>query len=143
MRDRPLPPAPSLVVDQDLIRPDIKKVAFFGADVPITVITDEFAGELVVLPASVPIFGPNSGEMSIPGVHKAAAIEFLLEHVGIAREDTVAFGDGLNDVEMIEFVRIGVAMADAHPDVKALADATTAGPDDDGIHTSFTTMGLI
>jgi hydroxymethylpyrimidine pyrophosphatase-like HAD family hydrolase len=81
--------------------------------------------------------------MSIPGVHKAAGIEVLLEHLGLSRDDTVAFGDSLNDLEMLAFARTGVAMADAHPAVKAVADAVTGAPDDDGIHAGFAALGLI
>ncbi len=133
----------SLVDDQDLIRADINKVSFLGSDVPIETIRAEFAGHLDVIPVTVPMFGANSGEMSIPGIHKATAIELLLARAGISRQDTIAYGDGLNDLEMIEFVHMGIAMGNAHPRLKAAADSVTGDPDQDGIHTSFTTLGLI
>jgi Cof subfamily protein (haloacid dehalogenase superfamily) len=133
----------SLIDDQDLVRDDINKVSFLDSEVPIETIRAEFAGHLDVIPVTVPMFGPNSGEMSIPGIHKATAIELLLKHAGIARDDTIAYGDGLNDLEMIEFVHLGIAMGNAHPRLKAAAHAVTGEPDQDGIHTSFTALGLI
>jgi hydroxymethylpyrimidine pyrophosphatase-like HAD family hydrolase len=81
--------------------------------------------------------------MSIPGIHKATAIELLLAHAGRAREDTVAYGDGFNDLEMIEFVGTGLAMGGALPQIVAAADGVTGRPDEDGIRTSFAALGLI
>jgi Cof subfamily protein (haloacid dehalogenase superfamily) len=133
----------SLIVDGDLVRADINKVSFLDSDVPLERVRAEFAGTLHVIPATVPMFGPNSGEMSIPGIHKATAIELLLEHAGIDREDTLAYGDGLNDLAMIQFVHTGIAMANAHPTILAAADGVTGDPDQDGIYASFTALGLI
>lgn len=133
----------SLIIDQDLVRADINKVSFLDSDLPLERVQAEFAGELHVIPTTVPMFGPNSGEMSIPGIHKATAIELLLEHAGIAREDTLAYGDGLNDLEMIEYVQTGIAMSNAHPILKAAADGVTSDADADGIYASFTALGLI
>jgi Cof subfamily protein (haloacid dehalogenase superfamily) len=133
----------SLVVDEDLVRRDINKISFFGSGLPLAAVRAEFAGRFDVIPASVSHFGPHSGEMSIPGVHKADGIEVLLEHVGMSREDAVGFGDSLNDLEMLAFVGTGIAMADARPEVKAVADGITPAPDDDGIQAGFAALGLI
>ena len=95
------------VVDQGLLRDDINKVSFLGSPMTIDSIRAEFAGELDIVPGTVAKFGANSGEMSLPGIHKATAIELVLAHLGIAREDTIAFGDSTNDIEMIQFVATG------------------------------------
>ena len=58
----------------------------------------------------MPIFGEGSGELMIPGIHKAIAIADLLKHLGMSQEDTFAIGDGMNDAEMLEFCNIGIAM---------------------------------
>lgn len=131
------------VVDQDLLRDDINKVSFLGSSMPIARVRAEFAGELDIVPGTVAKFGANSGEMSLPGIHKATAIELVLAHLGIAREDTIAFGDSTNDLEMIQFVATGVAMADAHPDVLAASDRITPSSADDGLALAFAELGLI
>jgi Cof subfamily protein (haloacid dehalogenase superfamily) len=133
----------SLVVDADLVRADINKISFLGSDVPFETIRAEFEEKFVVHRATVPAFGPNSGEMSIPGLHKATAIELLIEHAGIPREDTIAYGDGTNDLEMLQFVEVGVAMGNAHPSLLEVADLVTADADHDGIYLSFEGLGLI
>ena len=81
--------------------------------------------------------------MSIRGVHKASGIEAALEFLGIDRADSVAFGDGFNDLEMLAYVGVGVAMGDAPPEVKAVADRITGSPEEDGIRNGFAALGLI
>ena len=61
-------------------------------------------------------------EFASPEVNKASGLEFLAEHLGFARERTVAFGDGENDVELVEWAGYGVAVANAHDRVLAVAD---------------------
>lgn len=67
------------------------------------------------------------------GVNKASAIAGLLERLGLEREDTIACGDGLNDLTMIRYAGLGVAMGNAQPAVKAEADVVTLSNDEDGL----------
>lgn len=124
-------------------RSDINKVSFLHSDLPLAAVEAEFSGVFDVIPATVAAWGANSGELSIPGVHKAAAIELVIDHLGIPIEDTIAFGDGLNDVEMLQLVAVGVAMASAHPRTRAVANAVTGDPDENGIRDGFVALGLI
>lgn len=133
----------ALIEGEDLHRTDINKISFLGSSVPIETITEEFKDKFNVIPSTVAAFGANSGELSLPGVHKALAIEMLLSHMDFPREDTMAYGDGMNDAEMIEYVGIGVAMGDAREGLKAIADDITGTADEDGIYNSFVKYGLI
>ena len=72
-------------------------------------------------------------EVMAEGVTKATGLARLCDHLGIDRADVVAFGDALNDVEMLRWAGHGVAMADAEPLVKDAADETTTSNDDDGV----------
>lgn len=74
---------------------------------------------------------------------KVAGIQKYLEKYGISREETMAFGDGENDIEMLKFVQIGVAMENAEPEVKASADYVTAHIDEDGIEKALHHFGMI
>ena len=67
------------------------------------------------------------------GVTKATALERILEALGMKRESMVCCGDGFNDIAMIRFAGIGVAMGNAQPVVKEAADYVTATNDQDGI----------
>jgi hydroxymethylpyrimidine pyrophosphatase-like HAD family hydrolase len=127
-------------IDVDLLRSDINKVVFLGSALTLDDLQREFGEHFDLVPASVPGFG---GEMSMRGVHKASGIEAALAHLGIDRADSVAFGDGFNDLEMLAYVGVGVAMGGAPPEVVAAADRVTGAPEDDGIHNGFVQLGLI
>ena len=72
-------------------------------------------------------------ELSHPTVHKAATVERLLIESDIAASSVVAFGDMPNDLELIRWAGLGVAVANADPRLKAAADEVTASNDDDGV----------
>jgi hypothetical protein len=88
----------------------------------------QFDGRLY-LSKSLPYFL----EFASPDVTKAAGLEFLSEHLGFARERTVAFGDGENDIELVEWAGYGVAVANAHELVKEVADFVCAPVDEEGV----------
>lgn len=72
-------------------------------------------------------------ELYSPDLSKALGIQHVMDYLGIAVEDTYAFGDGLNDLEMIEFCGCGVAMGNAAPEVKATADLVCGTVVDNGL----------
>lgn len=67
------------------------------------------------------------------GVTKATGMQHVLEYVGIPREDCIGIGDGSNDLPMIKFAGLGVAMGNAPEHVKAEADAVTETCENDGV----------
>ncbi|HEX5336476.1 MAG TPA: Cof-type HAD-IIB family hydrolase [Propionicimonas sp.] len=133
----------AIKVDVDPYQLSITKVIYLFSDVTLDELREEFSDSFDVIPSSVPLFGPTSGELMLPGVNKATGIEVLLEHVGVDRTDTIAIGDSYNDLEMLDHVAVGVAMGDAPDAVKAVADEVTTGVDEDGIRLSFLRHGLI
>lgn len=64
---------------------------------------------------------------------KAAGMEALCRHFGIRQDETLAFGDGGNDIEMLQWAHIGVAMGNAEQTVKDHADLVTTSVDQEGI----------
>lgn len=72
-------------------------------------------------------------ELVPPGSGKDRGLAWLADHVGIARVDVVAFGDGLNDLSMLRWAGHGVAMGHAPDAVRQVADEVTLGNDDDGL----------
>lgn len=130
--------------ETDLYKQDVNKVCFLESpSVPFERIKQEFDGKFGVIQCTVPIFGEGSGELTILGVHKAAAIADLINHVGISREDTIAIGDGMNDVEMLEFCNVGIAMGNAKSGLIAIADDVTGTVQEGGLYHAFVKYGLI
>ncbi|CAG7646141.1 Putative bifunctional phosphatase/peptidyl-prolyl cis-trans isomerase [Paenibacillus solanacearum] len=86
---------------------------------------------------------PYSLDILPAGGSKAKGIEVLLEKTGIRREDTFAFGDGLNDVEMLKFVGTGIAMGNACEEAKEASDFVTKAVSEDGVKYGLQMMGLL
>ena len=77
------------------------------------------------------------------GGGKMAGIQRYLQEIGIAPEEIIAFGDADNDLEMIRYAGIGVAMGNAEEHVKEVADFVTADIDDGGIEKALRHYNLI
>lgn len=67
------------------------------------------------------------------GIDKAASLDRLLPEMHISRMEVIAVGDGYNDISMIEYAGLGVAMANATEEVKAKADFITKSNEEDGV----------
>lgn len=74
---------------------------------------------------------------------KGRGIEKILEYYGIRKEEAIAFGDGNNDLEMLQAVGIGVAMENGSPQLKAVASEVCGHVADDGIYHYCLRNGLI
>jgi len=94
----------------------------------------ELEAAIAALPVRVPSApGGSTVEVVAPGVSKGVALAVVTDHLGLGRDEVVAFGDGRNDVEMLVFAGRGVAMADGAPEALAAADARTDGVQRDGL----------
>ena len=69
------------------------------------------------------------------GVSKAEGLDKICFRLGIGSDDVLAIGDGHNDMEMLQWAGLGVAMGNAPDDVKAIADEVGPHVDDDGVAT--------
>lgn len=74
---------------------------------------------------------------------KAKGILAVLEHFGWNQDNAMSFGDGNNDIEMLLFTGIGVAMGNAVSELKSIADYVTSDIDDDGLSNAFKHYGMI
>jgi hydroxymethylpyrimidine pyrophosphatase-like HAD family hydrolase len=72
-------------------------------------------------------------EFASPKVTKASGLAFLAEHLGFSAAETVAFGDGENDVELLAWAGYGVAVANAHERVLDLADLVCPPVTEEGV----------
>jgi Cof subfamily protein (haloacid dehalogenase superfamily) len=72
-------------------------------------------------------------EFASPEVTKGSGMDFVAKHLGVTRERTVAFGDGENDVELLEWAGYSVAVANAHERVLGLADLVSPPVEEEGV----------
>lgn len=82
---------------------------------------------------TVAMAGEGILELLPLGLTKATGLSLAARRLGAKRTDTIAFGDMPNDIPMFTWSAHGVAMANAHADLKAVADEVTTSNDDDGI----------
>jgi Cof subfamily protein (haloacid dehalogenase superfamily) len=123
------------------IEPDFKKITSHPKQTKLIII-DEPAKLDAILPELKAHFGkrahitkskPNYLEFMHPEGTKGHALRFLAAHYGIPMEETIAMGDAMNDHEMVEAAGLGVAMANAVPALKEIADFITFSNNDDGV----------
>ncbi len=80
-------------------------------------------------------YSTNNGLIEVLpiGISKATGVDEVARPLGVSAEDVVAFGDMPNDVPMLRWAGLGVAMGNAHPEALAAADEVTASNTDDGL----------
>jgi Cof subfamily protein (haloacid dehalogenase superfamily) len=86
-------------------------------------------GDRLFISKSLPFFL----ELASPRVSKGSGLAFVAEHLGIPQERTVGVGDGENDVELLEWAGYGVAVANAHRRVLAIADWVAPSAQEEGV----------
>lgn len=86
---------------------------------------------------------PSFVDITAKDVTKAEGISKIMEHLGIDMSQSVAFGDGGNDIPMLKAAAIGVAMGNADDTVKRCADYVTSSVDDDGIEKALHDLGIL
>lgn len=72
-------------------------------------------------------------EITNENVNKWTAVEFLMDKLGVQREEVVTIGDNMNDKEMIENAGLGIVMGNSNPTMKELADAVVADNNSEGV----------
>ena len=77
------------------------------------------------------------------GIDKSTGITLLCQHLNLNPRDTMAFGDGINDLEMLQAAGIGVAMGQGRDEIKAIADYVSDSVEKDGIVSALKAFGQI
>ena len=132
----------ALSMSDDLSSTSFGKVTYFESPVAGADLLGELGSAVGVLPSSIPDMGDSAGELYLPWVHKALGIETVVDHLGIDHRNVIAVGDGLNDIEMLEYAAVAVAIEGSDPRVLAVADQVVPGPHDEGLVTAFAALGL-
>lgn len=122
---------------------DVNKVTFMSTTLTYEQIAEHFGEDYSLVKVS---YGPgleNSGEIAIKGINKATSIGLLLEYLHADQADTYAFGDSMNDREMMQCVATAIAMGNARDGLKEIADYVTDDLGQDGIYNAMKHFGLI
>ena len=121
-------PTPKVLPVEHALEMDVLQViAFFTRD------DEEYIMKNVLKGCDVNRWHPAFADCIVKGTNKATGIDIIARHIGIDVSNTIAFGDGGNDIAMLRHAGIGVAMGNASDEVKSHADYVTTSVDEDGI----------
>ncbi len=87
--------------------------------------------------------GIVNGELASKAFNKGKAVERLCKFLGISRTDTIAVGDSMNDLEMLQAAETGVCMANGSPALRKIADMVCPSVTEDGLYSAFERLRLI
>jgi len=145
----PLDPSQSIRPGYQLVQEGV--VIAEGSD-PLTAITKPLQKLIVLAPkpgatpefvsvlqtevgdrARVVLSSPRAAELLVPGVSKAEGLKRVARRIKVLRRDTIAIGDADNDVDMLCWAGLGIAMGNAMPAVRAVAEWVAPSVDQDGV----------
>lgn len=136
-----LPITGKYIVDPDWYqkRPIYQMLAFFPEN------REQEVVESGVLGSDLKIIRWHAEAVDLLNQHnsKARGISDVMQHFGLSLQDAMAFGDGLNDLEMLSQVGCGVAMGNGEPELKKVADFVTLPIEQDGILYALEKLGVI
>jgi len=125
-------PVPELKATLAQRQQDVQKVQFFTAHPELRLqLMEELPTRFDARCVSSSVV--DNVEINQIHANKGEALLALAAHLGLKREQTIAFGDGLNDLSMLEQAGVGVAMSNACPEAKELADWIAPSCDEDGV----------
>ena len=118
---------------------DVQKIQFFTKDLALRDrLLEEIGQRFPALIVSSSL--ANNVEINNEKANKGEALLHLAAQLGLSRTQTMAFGDGLNDLRMLSDAGIGVAMENARPEVFAVSDRVTLSNDRDGVAAVIETL---
>ena len=103
----------------------------------------ELEGEFYFLVQDLAGANCLNGELINRQFDKGSGIRRVCEALGCAVEDTIGFGDSMNDLEMIQTVGFGVCMANGSPNLKRQSDLVCPAVEEDGLAWAFQKLGLV
>ncbi|MCD7971941.1 MAG: Cof-type HAD-IIB family hydrolase [Candidatus Azobacteroides sp.] len=130
------PPPPIQSLEKALDSPVFQIIAFFHTEQEKTIMSHLPECESTRWNSLFTDIIPKGGSKSV-------GIEKIIHHLGISIEETLAFGDGGNDIDMLQHVGYGIAMGNAEEKVKKVADYVTDTVDKDGIYKALEYLHIL
>ena len=110
---------------------------------PYKKIQQDLSDKYDVIPATFAPLGKESGEITSYHINKATGMDAVIKYFHADIKDTIAIGDGFNDIPMFEKAHLSIAMGNAPQEIKDKADRITTSLDEDGIYHAFKELNLI
>lgn len=123
----------------------VYKIAYYSVHHALPdLLSSELGGLVKVVPFNnIPGFPLATGEISDPSITKGRALQEICDHLNVPIAATIAFGDSMNDAEILSVAGLGVAMGNADPVLKEQADMVCDRCENDGIAKTLDLLKLI
>lgn len=92
---------------------------------------------------SIHRFHEHAIDIFAPSVNKAKGMEVVLNNLGFTPDETIAIGDGNNDIEMIQYAGLGIAMGNGNAELKKHAKYVTSSIEENGFALAFRNLKII
>ena len=126
---------------------ELASLDYFGADITVeeiqAILEEKMPGYFAVTGSSFGSDHTYCGEITRRGTTKGSGMEKMLTHFGMCQADSIGVGDGMNDMDMLRYADMAVAMGNSVEPLKELADLVTDPIDQDGLWNGFRKLGLI
>lgn len=133
----------SLRTPEDLTAHPFAKISVWDSPVPMEVLAREIGPALRPLPNSVATDDSHAGELQLADVDKADGLRVVVDHLGADVADTIAIGDGMNDLGMLEAAGTAVAIDGGAPALLEHADLVVPPPSGSGFSLALDRLGLL
>lgn len=123
----------------------VYKIAYYSVhhSLPVLLASELGKSAKVVPFNNIPGFPFATGEISDPNITKGRALHEMCDHLTVPIASTIAFGDSMNDAEILSVAGLGVAMGNADPALKEQADMVCDRCENDGIAKTLDLLKLI
>ena len=122
---------------------DTESILYCDCPWPTQELRERMREDIRVETASFKKPDPYSGEITLLSQSKETGIRNILDYLGKSQDDVIGFGDGANDLEMLDFSKVAVVMGNGSDRVKAHATYITDSVDSDGIYKAMKHLNLI
>ena len=122
---------------------NIEKMLYYRSSWPVAKVAGALKASCDITASSFEDPVEDSGEITVKNINKSLGMQKYMEQLHMDVADTIAFGDGPNDLDMIAYAGVGVAMGNAREGLKKIADFVTKPVNEDGISYAMQKLGLI
>lgn len=135
--------ARAAVVPEDLTACSFAKISLWQSPIPVDEVAARIGDQVGALPNSMSRGDGSSGELHLRSIDKADGLRQVAEHLGLTIADTIAVGDGMNDLGMLRAAGTAVAIQGAPAVVAEAADLVVPGPAEGGLVLAAERLGLV
>lgn len=124
-------------IDEDILNKEIYLMCLYGSSETIQIYQKTFPNLLFQQ------WHPYIANVLQTEVSKSIAAKYVLNYFGYLPSEAIAFGDGENDIDLLKFVGLGIAMGNGNQKLKAIADFVTKDCDNEGVEYALKTLQII